>query len=152
MTQQELVELHAALGVVLSWSAGIREAIGTWLAPEAAQKPGNGVDPHPLPIASTGKVSKLETSAPRRSPAPYAGKARPGKAKAEQKLLAAMRGAPGSTVIALAQACAAGRSVTGERLRRLASRGLVTKDANGQWWLVGDLAGEEARPPSRRRR
>jgi hypothetical protein len=31
MTQQELVELHAALGVMLSWPASIRQQIAAWL-------------------------------------------------------------------------------------------------------------------------
>jgi hypothetical protein len=51
----------------------------------------------------------------------------------------------------LAKAAGANRSSTGERLRGLAQRGVVTKDANGRWRLVGDLAGEAARRRRRRR-
>jgi hypothetical protein len=61
---------------------------------------------------------------------------------AERKLLAAMRDNPGLSVIALANAVGSSRSATGERLRQLALRGLVEKDATGRW----KLREEEPRP------
>ena len=64
----------------------------------------------------------------------------------ERKLLAALQGSTGSSVSALAKAAGANRSSTGERLRGLASRGVVTKDSAGHWRLVKDLAGEKPGP------
>ena len=84
--------------------------------------------------------------------APAPGKARRSKAKAEQRLLAAMQEHSGASVNVLAKAAGANRSSTGERLRGLASRGVVTKDAGGHWRLTADLAGEKPGPPRRRRR
>jgi hypothetical protein len=55
---------------------------------------------------------------------------------------------PGSSVAVLARAASAGRSITGECLRGLAARGLVTKDGAGHWRLTVDLAGEESAPSS----
>ena len=52
----------------------------------------------------------------------------------------------GASVDALAKAAGANRSSTGERLRELAARGVVTKDAGGHWRLTADLAGEVAGP------
>jgi hypothetical protein len=55
---------------------------------------------------------------------------------AEQQLIDAMRDTPGRSVIALANAVGGDRSVTGERLRQLARRGIVEKDAAGRWRLT----------------
>jgi hypothetical protein len=63
---------------------------------------------------------------------------------AERKLLEAMRDNPGLPVIALANAAGSSRSATGERLRQLAARGAVEKDATGRW----KLKREESRPPA----
>ena len=52
----------------------------------------------------------------------------------------------GASVNVLAKAAGANRSSTGERLRGLASRGVVTKDSAGHWRLVAELAGETADP------
>jgi hypothetical protein len=107
----------------------------------------------PPPAVNGAQASKLGL---RRSPAPYAGKMRRGKppisAKAhEQRLIAAMQEHSGASVNALAKAAGANRSSTGERLRGLAARGVVTKDSAGHWRLVAELAGEEpgpTQPPS----
>ena len=69
---------------------------------------------------------------------------------AEQRLLAAMQEHPGASINVLAKAAGTNRSGTGERLRGLASRGVVTKDSAGHWRLMAELAGE--RPDPRRRR
>lgn len=55
---------------------------------------------------------------------------------AEQQLIDAMRDNPGLSVIALAHAAGFNRSTAGERLRQLASRGIVEKDAAGRWRLT----------------
>ena len=56
----------------------------------------------------------------------------------EDRLMAAMRDNPGRTVLSLAAAAQASRSATGDRLRQLARRGLVEKDAAGRWRLAGE--------------
>ena len=146
MTRDELAALRDALEAVLAWPDAVRVEVARWLAPAAA-KP-NGRDSHPPPIAPTSaEVPKRNISSPRRSPAPYAGKAsraRPTSAKtAEQRLIAAMRENPGLSVAALANAANASRSSTGERLRRLSEAGVVEKDNAGRWRLK---AAEEAEP------
>jgi hypothetical protein len=151
MNRKELAVLRDAIDAVLTWPDAVRDQVARWIgAPEAA-KP-NGADPHPPP-----RQSLLLGKDPRRSPTAHAGKERRGKpasAKAEQRLLAALQEHSGASVNVLAKAAGANRSSTGERLRGLAARGVVTKDAGGHWRLVGDLlkseeilAGEEARPP-----
>jgi hypothetical protein len=71
---------------------------------------------------------------------------------AEQRLLTALQEHSGASVNALAKAAGANRSSAGERLRGLASRGVVTKDSAGRWRLVAELAGgapgPTAAPPS----
>ncbi len=53
-------------------------------------------------------------------------------------LIEAMRDTPGLSVIALAHATGFNRSTAGERLRQLARRGIVEKDATGRWRLTDD--------------
>ena len=53
--------------------------------------------------------------------------------------MATLRDNPGASVNALAKAAGANPSSTGERLRGLASRGVVTKDSAGHWRLVAEL-------------
>jgi hypothetical protein len=148
MTQAELSVLRDILGLILRLPADVRSQVGAWLTPEAA-KP-NGRDPHPPPLKEALPKSGELPPSPRRSPTPYAGKARHGSSKAaERRLLAALQEHSGASVNALAKAAGANRSSTGERLRGLASRGVVTKDGGGHWRLVGDLAGEAAGPTAR---
>ena len=61
---------------------------------------------------------------------------------AEQQLIEAMRDSPGLSVIALAHVTGFNRSTAGERLRQLARRGIVEKDATGRWRVT-----EEAEDP-----
>ena len=162
MTREELTALRDVVDALLRCPDHVRELLRQWIAPEARSKERivplifskpNGRDPHPPPIAPTGKA--LETSGftepQRRSPTPYAGTPRhrrpPISAKAhEQRLLTALKEHSGASVKALAKAAGANRSSSGERLRGLASRGLVTKDSAGHWRLVAELAGEAAGP------
>ena len=55
---------------------------------------------------------------------------------AEQRLIDAMRDNPSLSVIALAHVTGFNRSTAGERLRQLARRGIVEKDATGRWRLT----------------
>jgi hypothetical protein len=67
---------------------------------------------------------------------------------AEQRLLTAMRQNPGLSVIALANAAGSSRSATGERLRQMALRGVVTKDTTGRWKLKEAEPGPQQPSPS----
>jgi hypothetical protein len=151
MDREELSALRNAIDTVLTWPDSVRNEVARWLTPQGAKPNGRGHDPPPF--ASPENLSgKTESFSPSRSPTPYAGKARPGappiSAKAaEQRLLTAMRKNPGLTVIALAKAAGAGRSATGDRLRRLAASGEIEKDAAGRWRLVGEATGP-TQPPS----
>lgn len=134
MTQEELGALHAALETVLAWPDVVRAEVARWLtAPEAA-KP-NGRDRHPPPLASTPRAAQPRPAAPRGPPT-----------SAERRLLAAMQEHSGASVNVLAKAAGANRSSAGDRLRGLASRGVVMKDSAGHWRLVAELAGEAAGP------
>jgi hypothetical protein len=167
MTRQELTAVRDVIDALLRCPDHVRELLTQWIAPQARwlapearskertvplifSKP-NGRDPHPPPIASPETPSATKEVSPRRSPTSHAGKTRRGKppasAKAhEQRLLAALQEHSGASVNVLAKAAGANRSSTGERLRGLATRAVVTKDSAGHWRLVAELAGEESRP------
>jgi hypothetical protein len=146
MTREELLALRDAIDEVLVWPDSVRDQIVQWLSPETA-KP-NGRDHHP-PARENGPAAGqfLKAAA---APTPRPTRARPGKPPsgkaAEQRLIAAMQEHSGASVNVLAKAAGANRSSTGERLRGLASRGVVTKDSAGHWRLVADLAGEAVGP------
>ena len=131
MDRAELAALRDAIDLLLRCPDDVCEQLAKWFLPKAAKS--NGHDPHPPP-----------------HPTPYVGKIRRGRPKtsaktAERKLLAAMQDNPGVSVIALANAAGSSRSATGERLRQMALRGVVTKDTTGGWKLR-----EEARPSAPR--
>jgi hypothetical protein len=151
MNRGELSALRDAIDVLLKLPDPLRDQVAQWLAPEAAKPNGRDHDPPPTAPKLSGNADGFQRpSLPEIGKTAALVKPRHGKspaAKAEQRLLAAMQDLPGSTVIALANAVGASRSQTDERLRGLAARGLVTKDGAGHWRLVGDLAGEHARPP-----
>jgi hypothetical protein len=138
MTREELAAVRDVIDALLRCPDHVRELLTQWIAPQARSKERtvplifskpNGRDPHPPQAASTGKASEeTDGFSPRRSPTPYAGKAR-------------HRRPPIS-----AKAAGANPSSTGERLRGLASRGVVTKDSAGHWRLVAEIAGEAAGP------
>src|SRR5580700_560785 len=136
MTREELAAVRDVIDALLRCPDHVRELLTQWIAPQARSKERtvplifskpNGRDPHPPQAASTGKASEeTDGFSPRRSPTPYAGKARhrrPISAKAdEQQLMATLRDNPGASVNVLAKAAGANPSSTGERLRGLASR------------------------------
>ena len=135
MDRTELAALRDAIDQVLAWPDSVRAQVAAWLSP-APPKPGNGLDPHPPPVAPMDAAANAApdrkdasktkgagngaaaNAAPgsRRSLAPYAGKARRGKsptsaAYAEQRLLTAMQEHSGASVDALAKAAGANRSI-----------------------------------------
>jgi hypothetical protein len=175
VTREQLLELRDALDQTLSWPDHVREAIGRWLvAPPAAKPNGAGAgagqdrlkvldealavrpaapaNPEPAPRSTALTQMRHPT------PVPYAGKARRGgkpatsATAAEERLLDALRSNSGASVAALAEAASAGKTMTAERLQRLASRGLVTKDNAGRWRLVEEMtkgAGAKSEPETR---
>jgi DNA invertase Pin-like site-specific DNA recombinase len=131
MDREQLSALRDAINVVLSWPDDVRDQIAAWLS---TAKP-NGVDHHPPPIAPISRPAKA--------------RGKPANARtAENRLLAALQGSPGSSVSKLAAAAGANRSSTAERLRQLAARGMATKDPEGRWLLVTELAGASPDPTS----
>jgi len=136
MNGPELTASRDALDTVLTLPDSVREEMARWLMPKPS-KP-NGHDPSPpVPTPLTPRTAKVPVARP---PKPTLAQA------AEQRLLQAMRDNPGLTVIALANAASAGRSATSERLRQLARREIVEKDAAGRWRLKGEGEGAEPGP------
>ena len=143
MNRENLVVLHAAMSTVLAWPPAVLDEIARWLAPAAA-KP-NGHDPHP-PNGKDLDPPPIASPSPRSPATPHAGKTRHGRspaaAKTDERLLEALRDAPGLSAVKLAAAVRTNRSTVGERLRELAGRELVEKDDDGRWRVVE----EKARP------
>jgi DNA-binding transcriptional ArsR family regulator len=143
MNRENLVVLHAAMSTVLAWPPAVLDEIARWLAPAAA-KP-NGHDPHP-PNGKDLDPPPIASLSPRSPAKPLAGKTRHGRspaaAKTDERLLGALRDAPGLSAVKLAAAVRINRSTVGDRLRELAGRELVEKDDDGRWRLAGD----ESRP------
>jgi hypothetical protein len=137
MTREELIALRDAIDLTLALPESIRRMLAEWLMPEAA-KP-NGHDPHP-PAPMPPLQAKTRAKARRVKPTPAQA--------AEQRLLTAMRQNPGLSVIALANAAGSSRSATGERLRQMALRGVVTKDTTGRWKLKEAEPGPQQPSPS----
>ena len=155
MDRTELAALRDAIDQVLAWPDSVRAQVAAWLSP-AAPKPGNGLDPH-----QTGKTPAKPRGpgmALRQMPHPArAGRWRrtPARRAAASRDLGGLRRATASNGDAGAfgreRGCVGqgrGREPLdqGERLRGLAARGVVTKDAGGHWRLTADLAGEVAGP------
>jgi Winged helix-turn-helix DNA-binding len=136
MGREELLMVRALIDAFLALPEDLRAEVSRLLTLEAA-KPGNGLDHHPPPPPAANSSSQKEQPL-RRAPTPYVSERRRARLQAsskaaERKLLAAMRDNPGLSVIALANAAGSSRSATGERLRQMAARGVVTKDITGKW-------------------
>ncbi len=149
MDRTELVALRDAIDTILAWPESVRDQVARWIAPNGA------LADETVSENNGAKYSPAPNGAPRpnghdRRP-PRQAKARPqnkfNTRTAELKLLEALQRSAGS-VSALAKAAGASKSSTGERLRGLASRGVVTKDSAGHWRLVAELAGAAPDPTS----
>jgi hypothetical protein len=126
VNREELVALRDIIDLALRLPADVRIQVAAWLAPEAAPRPGNGLD-HDAPlIASTPRPT--HAAKPARAPA------------GERRLLAAMESNPGASANALAKAAGSARATVGDQLRRLNAQGLIEQDAGGRWRLAGDGA------------
>ena len=145
MTREELVALRDAIDMTLALPDSLRELLAQWLAPAIARP--NGRDPHPP--APMPRPEATPTPRPAASKPHKAKRENPAHARtAERRLLAVMRERPGLSVIALANAVNAGRSATGERLRRLAAQELIEKDAAGHWRVTAEETGPAAPRPT----
>ena len=107
MDREQLLRLHAALGVAIA-------LLGEWLE---TSKP-NGHDRHPFAPASPSPKLRDHPAHAR---------------AAEQKLLEAMREHPGFSTASLAKAVGARLSATKERLRRMNGQELIEKAPDGRW-------------------
>jgi hypothetical protein len=130
LSRDELAALRDAIDVALSWPDRVRDLVGQWLAPETAKPNGRDAASTPRPAEPRHRKSAVSVKA------------------AERKLLEVMRASSDLTVAALAEASHAGRSATGDRLRRLAARGAVEKDGNGRWKLKKQEPRPTSAPPS----
>ena len=154
MNRDELAALRDAIGVLLTWPDSVRDQVAAWLTPQAA-KP-NGRDPHPPPRDGTSVREAKRVAAPDAAPETRVTPPRQAKVRrpesafaaktAEQKLIAAMRAAPGASVIMLARSIGGNRSSVGEQLRKLALAGAIEKASDGHWRLKAEET--ESRPMS----
>ena len=56
MNRDELTALRDVLNLILRLPDDLRAQVAAWLSPAAA-KPGNGLDPHPPPVAPVGQAA-----------------------------------------------------------------------------------------------
>ena len=130
MNRAELGALRNAIDTILSWPDSVRDQIAQWLQADAS-KP-NGAVP--------GRMSRSRSNRPSGF--------KPGVEEAtarEQALLEAMRDHPEAGVVQWAKATRCDKSAVSMRLGRLAKRGVVERDGNGRWRLVG---ADPTMPPS----
>ena len=64
MNRDELTALRDVLDLILRLPDDLRAQVAAWLSPAAA-KPGNGLDPHPPPVASTETSADSAEVSPR---------------------------------------------------------------------------------------
>ena len=139
MTREELTALRDALDAILTLPDSVFQLLAHLLAPPAA-KP-NGHDRHPPPTDAESSAPP----APVRRPPRASLQRKPVGPAGDRKLLQALADNPGLTVAKLAKAAGVGRSVAGERLRRLARDGSLQKDGRGRRRLTG-AQGDASRP------
>jgi hypothetical protein len=122
VNRAELGVLRDAIGTILNWPDSVRDQIAQWLQTDAA-KP-NGAGP--------GGLSRSRSSQ-RRGFKPGVEES----AARERALLEAMRHHPEAGVVQWAKTTRCDKSAVSMRLGRLAKRGVVERDGNGRWRLVG---------------
>ena len=120
MTRAELGALRDAIDTILSWPDPVRDQIARWLQTDAS-KP-NRADrgtPRSRSNRQRGFMPSVESAA------------------REQALLEAMRDQPEAGVVQWAKATHCDKSAVSMRLGRLAKRGVVERDGEGRWRLLG---------------
>ena len=120
MNRAELGALRDAIDTILSWPDPVRDQIARWLQTDAS-KP-NRADrgtPRSRSGRQRGFMPSIESAA------------------REQALLEAMRDQPEAGVVQWAKATHCDKSAVSMRLGRLAKRGVVERDGEGRWRLLG---------------
>ena len=120
MNRAELGALRDAIDTILSWPDPVRDQIARWLQTDAS-KP-NRADrgtPRSRSNRHRGFMPSVESAA------------------REQALLEAMRDQPEAGVVQWAKATHCDKSAVSMRLGRLAKRGVVERDSEGRWRLLG---------------
>jgi hypothetical protein len=120
VNRAELGALRDAIDTILSWPDPVRDQIARWLQTDAS-KP-NRADrgtPRSRSNRQRGFMPSVESAA------------------REQALLEAMRDQPEAGVVQWAKATHCDKSAVSMRLGRLAKRGVVERDGNGRWRLLG---------------
>ena len=121
MNRAELGALRDAIDTVLSWPDSVRDQIAQWLQADASTP--NSAGP--------GRPSRSRSNR-------YRGfKPSVELAAREQALLEAMRDHPEAGVVQWAKATHCDKSAVSMRLGRLAKRGVVERDGEGRWRLLG---------------
>ena len=120
MNRAELGALRDAIDTILSWPDPVRDQIARWLQTDAS-KP-NRADrgtPRSRSNRQRGFMPSVESAA------------------REQALLEAMRDQPEAGVVQWAKATHCDKSAVSMRLGRLSKRGIVERDGEGRWRLLG---------------
>jgi hypothetical protein len=120
VNRAELGALRDAIDTILSWPDPVRDQIARWLQTDAS-KP-NRADrgtPRSRSNRQRGFMPSVESAA------------------REQALLEAMRDQPEAGVVQWAKATHCDKSAVSMRLGRLAKRGVVERDGEGRWRLLG---------------
>jgi hypothetical protein len=116
----ELGALRDAIDTILSWPNPVRDQIARWLQTDAS------------------KPNRADRGTPRSRSNRQRG-FKPGveSAAREQALLEAMRDQPEAGVVQWAKATHCDKSAVSMRLGRLAKRGVVERDGEGRWRVLG---------------
>ena len=120
MNRAELGALRDAIDTILSWPDPVRDQIARWLQTDAS-KP-NRADrgtPRSRSNRQRGFMPSVES------------------ATRERALLEAMRDHPEAGVVQWEKATHCHKSAVSMRLGRLAKRGVVERDGEGRWRLLG---------------
>jgi hypothetical protein len=120
VNRAELGALRDAIDTILSWPDLVRDQIARWLQTDASKpNPADRGTPRSRSNRQRGFMPSVESAA------------------REQALLEAMRDQPEAGVVQWAKATHCDKSAVSMRLGRLAKRGVVERDGEGRWRLLG---------------
>jgi hypothetical protein len=122
VNRAELGALRDAIDTILSWPDSVRGQIAQWLQTDTS-KP-DDADPGRLSRSGSNRRSGFKPGVEEAS-------------ARERALLEAMRDHPEAGVVQWAKTTRCDKSAVSMRLGRLAKRGVVERDGNGRWRLVG---------------